>query len=70
MIVCDTNRPSVCFDDRLAQIQSQPKAATIVRYFMFSAVEFIKDFLLFCVADAMTGVSNIDFCHAPLFRYA
>lgn len=44
-----------------AEVQTQPKTAAIIRYFMFAAVKFIKYFSFFHVADALAGVSDFDF---------
>ena len=49
-----------------AEVQTQPKTAAIIRYFMFAAVKFIKYFSFFHVADALAGVSDFDFRHPVL----
>ena len=56
----------MCLHNSFAEVQTQPKTAAIIRYFMFAAVKFIKYFFFFHVADALAGVSNFDFRHPVL----
>ena len=56
----------MCLHTSFAEVQTKPKTASIIRYFMLAAVKFIKYFFFFHVADALAGVSDFDFHHPVL----